>query len=245
MNMEPYHWLDAIENRREYVLDRLKGATPVFAVSRPEGILLLGRGIGHSKVFEIYDRHALAVLGNPVDIEKLRQTAIEAAHTEGFQRAPQDVTLNRLVSFALGPALKNSFEQIHVPPLIVESILAELGDTPEEDKLARLHFDGRLKVRHGGVTVAFANADKEAEAENWVRERLDNKGADLPEVTKLLLRLWDALVDDRPIAELEPGPPSERLKEDDRRLEAALLDRNLDAEARYRQLDPSALGLQT
>jgi len=43
---EPYRWLEAVANRREYIRDQLKGGTPVFALSRPEGILLLGVGQG-------------------------------------------------------------------------------------------------------------------------------------------------------------------------------------------------------
>ena len=46
MTEEPYRWLEAIGNRREYIRDQLKGGTPVFAVSRPEGILLIGVGQG-------------------------------------------------------------------------------------------------------------------------------------------------------------------------------------------------------
>ena len=141
MTEEPYRWLEAIGNRREYIREQMKGGTPVFAVSRPEGILLLGVGIGHSKVFEVYDRHGLAALGHPVDIEKLRQAAIEAAHLEGFSRNPKDVTLRRLISFALSTMLKHSFEQIFAPPFIVESIWAELGDTPAHDVLVRVHHD--------------------------------------------------------------------------------------------------------
>ena len=116
MTEEPYRWLEAIGNRREYIRDQLKGGTPVFAVSRPEGIFLFGIGQGMSKVFEIYDRHAFAALGHPVDIEKVRQSAIEAAHLEGFNRSTQDVTLRRLIGFALSPSLKNSFEQIFSAP---------------------------------------------------------------------------------------------------------------------------------
>ena len=90
MTEEPYRWLEAISNRREYIQEQLKGSTPVFALSRPEGILLLGVGRGQSKVFEIYDRHGFAALGHPVDIERLRQAAIEAAHLEGFNRSGKD-----------------------------------------------------------------------------------------------------------------------------------------------------------
>ena len=46
MTEEPYRWLEAIGNRREYIRDQLKGGTPVFACSRPEGILLVGVGQG-------------------------------------------------------------------------------------------------------------------------------------------------------------------------------------------------------
>ena len=147
MTEEPYRWLEAIGNRREYIRDQLKGGTPVFAFSRPEGIFMVGIGQGASKVFEIYDRHALAALGHPVDIEKIRQTAIEAAHLEGFNRSAHDVTLRRLISFALSATLKNSFEQIFSPPIMVESIFAELGATPFD-------IDG-CELGHHGEDVSF------------------------------------------------------------------------------------------
>ena len=66
MTEEPYRWLEAIGNRREYVREQLKGGSPVFAVALPEGILLLGVGAGQSKVFELFDRHALARSSEPI-----------------------------------------------------------------------------------------------------------------------------------------------------------------------------------
>ena len=44
MTEEPYRWLEAIANRREYIREQLKSAMPVFAFSRPEGVLLVGAG---------------------------------------------------------------------------------------------------------------------------------------------------------------------------------------------------------
>src|SRR2546426_9251014 len=172
MTEEPYRWLEAIGNRREYIRDQLKGGTPVFAFSRPEGILLLGVGQGMSKVFEIYDRHAFAALGHPVDIEKVRQAAIEAAHLEGFNRSAKDVTLRRLISFALSTTLKNSFEQIFSPPFIVESIFAELGETPAQDVLVRVHYDGNHHYESSGVLVAVNDRKKESEAAAWLQRAL-------------------------------------------------------------------------
>src|SRR6266536_323055 len=172
MTEEPYRWLEAIGNRREYIQEQMKGGTPVFAVSRPEGILLLGVGQGQSKVFEIYDRHAFAALGHPVDIERIRQAAIEAAHLEGFNRSAKDVTLRRLISFALSATLKNSFEQIFSPPFIVEAIFAELGATSAEDALVRVHYDGNHHYDTSGILLAHSNPKVEEEGAAWLRQVL-------------------------------------------------------------------------
>src|SRR5882672_8081009 len=142
MTEEPYRWLEAVANRREYVREQLKGGSPAFAVSLPEGILLLSVGAGQSKVFELFDRHALTGLGHPADLEKIRQAAIDAAHMEAFARAPEDVSLRRLVSYGLSPQLKTNFEQIFTAPFLTELLLAELGSEPVKDLFFRLHFDG-------------------------------------------------------------------------------------------------------
>src|SRR6266700_5175505 len=194
MTEEPYRWLEAIGNRREYIRDQLKGGTPVFAFSRPEGILLIGVGYGFSKVFEVYDRHALAALGHPVDIEKIRQAAIEAAHLEGFNRSAQDVTLRRLISFALSTTLKNGFEQIFSPPLMVEAIFAELGTTPGEDVLVRVHYDGNHHYETSGTLLAHSNPKEEEEAGAWLRQNLKPNDA-MAKVASACLTAWQALMD--------------------------------------------------
>src|SRR5258708_5254484 len=168
MTEEPYRWLEAVANRRDYVREQLKGGSPVFAASVAEGILLLGVGSGQSKVFELFDRHALAGLGHPADIEKIRQTAIDAAHVEAFTRAPEDVSLRRLVSFGLSPQLKTNFEQIFSAPFLIELLLAELSSEAEKDLLIRLHFDGSFQLQYGGVLVCSNQAESEAAAGKWL-----------------------------------------------------------------------------
>ena len=237
MNDEPYRWLEAVANRREYIRDQLKGATPVFAISRPEGILLVGVGSGNSKVFEIYDRLALAALGHPVDIEKIRQTVIEAAHMEGFTRSPEDVTLRRLLNFSLGPALKTSFEQILSAPIIVECVFAEVAATPTHDVLARVGFDGTYKFEEKGVVVVHTDPAAEAEAATWLREKLAGD-VSLTEVRRLALAAWRALTAEKPFV----APTSTDIEaaatamSDGRVVETALLDRQTTARVRYRLL---------
>lgn len=235
MTEEPYRWLEAISNRREYIRDQLKGGTPVFAVSRPEGILLIGIGQKQSKVFELYDRHAFAALGHPVDIERLRQAAIEAAHVEGFNRSARDVTLRRLISFSLSTMLKAAFEQIFAPPLIVESIFAELGEQPRQDSLVRLHYDGDHHYESSGVLVAHHDLQAEADAVDWLRKNLTSADS-LPRVAALCLTAWRALVDAKGFKDLSlPAEPS--LQIPGKTVEAALLDRQIPRAVRYRVLD--------
>ena len=235
MTEEPYRWLEAISNRREYIRDQLKGGTPVFALSRPEGILLLGVGQGQSKVFEIYDRHALAALGHPVDIEKIRQAAIEAAHLEGFNRSARDVTLRRLISFALSATLKNAFEQVFAPPFIVEAIFAELGERPEQDSLVRLHYDGDHHYESSGVLVAHNDAQAEARAAEWVRATLNPK-ASLKESAAVCLAAWHALAEKKDFGDLAPPGQSE-VRVSGKVVEMALLDRQRAGPVHYRKLE--------
>ena len=235
MTEEPYRWLEAIGNRREYISEQMKGGTPVFALSRPEGILLLGVGIGQSKVFEIYDRHGFAALGHPVDIEKLRQAAIEAAHVEGFNRSAKDVTLRRLISFALSTTLKNSFEQIFSPPFIVESIFAELGETPAQDVLVRVHYDGNHHYETSGVLVAGNDRKIEEDAAAWLRRALKVEDS-LSRAAGLCLTVWQTLSDNKTIAEL-PVPENPPVSISGKTIEASLLDRKLPGPVHYRVLE--------
>ena len=84
---EPYRWVEAIANRREYVETQLAPGRPIAALSGREGIVFVTLGRTRQKVFEIYDRIAMGAIGHPGDIERLRLAAIELASTEGFARS--------------------------------------------------------------------------------------------------------------------------------------------------------------
>ncbi|MGD9895771.1 MAG: proteasome subunit alpha [Candidatus Methylacidiphilaceae bacterium] len=139
---EPYRWLEAVQNRREYIEDQLRGAAPVVAVSGEPGILLLAGKASTPKICEIYDHLALGAVGHPADLEKIRQTAIEAAHVEGFSRSRADVSARRIVSYGLAGALKSAFEQIFAAPLLFRGVLVELGGSPAGDQGWILEYDG-------------------------------------------------------------------------------------------------------
>jgi proteasome alpha subunit len=246
MTEEPYRWLEAVANRREYVREQLKGGSPVLAASLPEGILLLGVGSGQSKVFELFDRQALAGLGHPADIEKIRQAAIDAAHVESFTRAPEDVSLRRLVSFGLGPQLKTNFEQIFSAPFLVELLLAELAADPAHDLLIRLHFDGSYKMQFGGALMAASEPEPEAAGQKWLAESVKNK-TDRAEVADILLQAWWVQSENKSFTDATPDESTRqagwREAVKGKVVEAGWLARQGQRPARYQTLTLSDLGL--
>ncbi|MGA2554910.1 MAG: 20S proteasome subunit A/B [Verrucomicrobiota bacterium] len=246
MTEEPYRWLEAMANRREYVRDQLKGGSPVFAACLPDGILLLGVGGGQSKVFELFDRHALAGLGHPADIEKVRQAAIDAAHLEAFTRAADDVSLRRLIAFGLSPQLKTQFDQIFSAPFLVELLLAELGAEPAHDSLFRLHFDGAFQVQSGGALLAASQPEAESAGQTWLNEALRDKTS-RPEVVDLLLQAWWCQVQNKWLAESVPDAAQRqagwREAVKGKTVEMGWLARRGPRPARYQMLTLSDLGL--
>ena len=149
---EPYRWVEAIANRREYIETQLASGSPIAVVSYRDGILFLTLGRNRQKIFEIYDRIAMGAIGHPGDIERLRMAVIELASTEGFTRAAADVSLRRLAHYSLSPAMKAAFEQVYGAPYLARMVFAEVGPTPQEDLFLRIDYDGAIVTN--GATFA-------------------------------------------------------------------------------------------
>ena len=142
---EPYRWVEAIANRREYIETQLAPGSPIAAFGYRDGILFLTLSQTRQKIFEIYDRIAMGAIGHPGDIERLRMAAIELASTEGFTRSATDVSLRRLVHYSLSPVMKSAFEQVYGPPYLARMLFAEVGERPEEDLFLRVEYDGEIQ----------------------------------------------------------------------------------------------------
>jgi proteasome alpha subunit len=175
---EPYRWVEAIANRREYIEHQLAGGSPIAALSYKGGILLFTLGRERQKLFEIYDRIGLGTLGHPGDIERLRMTAIEITSTEGFARSAQDVSLRRLANYSLSPALKAAFEQVYGPPYLARMLFVELGRDGAPNLFLRLDYDGAIHT-HGGAFgrpleefgVVSGTAASTAKMEQFLRQQ--------------------------------------------------------------------------
>ena len=52
----PYDWNESIQQRNEYIEDRLKDGSPVVALTYDGGLLLLSARQTQRKVYEVYDK---------------------------------------------------------------------------------------------------------------------------------------------------------------------------------------------
>ena len=248
---EPYRWVEAIANRREYIEDQLRRGSPVVLLNYADGLLLLTVSRETRKVFEVYDKIAFAALGHPADIERMRLAAIDLAHMEGFNRAVTDVSLRRLVNYGMSPVLKAAFEQVFSAPYIVKMLLAELGDDAEHDSIAKLDYDGSFTRSELEAKETFEVVAGTREAEkamlDYLIEHDGNSRRPLEDAVKLAAKAWAVGMDsaDRGQAEGEDEAKPEEvdvekiLKENlkTRHIEAAVLERSRPAGGKFRLLD--------
>jgi proteasome alpha subunit len=245
---EPYRWAEAIANRREYVEDQLRGGSPVVGIGYEDGALLLTLGQGQQKVFEVYDRIGMASLGHPTDIEKLREAAIDLAHTIGFNYSEADVTLQQIVHFGLGPAVKTAFDEIFRSPYIARTLLAELDGAGGGATFYTVDYDGVFQRSPG--SGALADMPEADQVMHWRLEGLEPSQLSLAEALDAALLTWAAgrwvgKLDEIPREEADLREAAQEadleaaLKEELQSLaiEAVVLDCTRPGKSAYRNLD--------
>ncbi len=189
MYEEPYRWVEAVGNRRHYLDEQFRKGSPVVAASYAEGIVLLTFSRGTPKLYEIYDRLALAGMGHPADLEKLRFNLLEMAHVEGFNRSPSDVSGARLMKNGLAPLIKQAFEEIYKAPFIVKILLAELGTKAGRDAFLTINYDGTFEET-AGYAVLAASDNAQASMRTFLKQEADLRQASLAQVVSTALLAW-------------------------------------------------------
>ncbi len=188
MYEEPYRWVEAVGNRRQYLDEQFKQGSPVVALTYEGGILLVTVSKGTPKLYEIYDRLALGGMGHPTDLEKLRFSLLEMAHVEGFNRSPSDVTGSRLVKYGIAPVIKQAFEEVYKAPFIVRILVAELGQRPEKDALLTINYDGTFEETTGCAVLAATPA-AQTKMTAYLKEQ-QSATLSLEQALDLALRAW-------------------------------------------------------
>ena len=261
MYEEPYRWVEAVGNRRQYLDEQFKQGSPVVALGYDDGMLLLTISKGTPKLYEIYDRMALGGMGHPADLEKLRFSFLEMAHVEGFNRSPSDVTGSRLVKYGVAPVIKQAFEEVYKAPFIVKILLAELGQKAGKDAFLTVNYDGTFEETTGCAVLAATPA-VQTDMMAYLRQETSS-GVSLAQAVSAALRVCalgdraqrQAGEEDRDRGdhkETAAAKPSSadaaalsahlRSTVAEKTVECAVLERNQPGSSKYRTLNPDELG---
>ena len=258
MYEEPYRWVEAVGNRRQYLDEQFRQGSPVVALSYAEGALLLTVSRGMPKLYEVYDRIALGGMGHPADLEKLRFSLLEMAHLEGFNRSPADVTAGRLMKYGLAPVVKQAFEEIYKAPFIVKILLVELGLKPGRDSFLTVDYDGSFDEATGSAVLAATSTVRERMVA-YLKHAGSVRSASLEQALEQALKAWavgslaqQMEPDEEPGEGQKEGPDSAPPTSDgqppgdptlfahlrevlaERTIECIVLERNLPGSSKYR-----------
>ncbi len=149
----PYRWIEAIQDRRDYIEDQLRLGSPVVGLPYEKGSLLLTVTKGAQKIFEVHDRIALSAIGHPADIERLRMLVTDTASVQAFQSATEDVNLHRLTHYVLAHTFKQAFEAIAGEAYIIKMLLVEIGDGDATSQFTHINYDGNVNIHHESAVI--------------------------------------------------------------------------------------------
>jgi proteasome alpha subunit len=205
-----------MKDRSEYARKGIGRGKSVVAMEYADGILFLAENPSATlhKVSEIYDRIAFAGAGKYSEFEDLRIAGIRLADLRGYSYGREDVNAKTLAN-AYSQALSAIFTQ-QMKPYEVEILVGQVGETPGENELYHVLFDGSVTDEHGYVGIGGNFED--------LNERLHGsyeEGADLASVVRAAVGAL-AGVQEREL----PGD----------QIEAAVLDRTR-GRRKFRRLD--------
>lgn len=224
--ISPYDWQESVSQRAQYIENRLRGGSPIVGIAIKEGTLLYTYRRHVRKVYELYDCLMFSAMGQQADVENLRVTAVDFAHQEGFARSEADVTIGRVVGFALSNPMKRAFGDITAAPFVIQALFAEMHSNVEDDLFFNLQYDGDFEAKRN-----FSVAAGTRETEKRMRDDLEasySANMKLDDALKLADKIWriGADVD-------ENGEPDPNLL-NEARPEAGFLDRQTDNERKFR-----------
>lgn len=248
---EPYRWVEAVRNRRDYLEEQLSAGSPIIALPFQNGVLMATLGAGTPKLYEVYDQIAFGGIGHPADLEKLRNVVLDSAHVEGFNRSPVDVTVRRLMKFVLAPMVKQAFEEVLHAPYIAKIVMAEIGipsggpgkgAATSKPLFFHLNYDGVFEEDERGVALA-PTAVMGERMKRVLNAAGETHALPFAKTLQIALRAW--AVSQLPTdleAEKEAGvpPTAEELDPllkrtlESHTLEVALLDRTQPGSSKYR-----------
>ncbi|MEJ2887558.1 proteasome subunit alpha [Actinomycetospora aeridis] len=164
MTMPFYASVDQLmRDRSDLARKGIARGRSVVVLTFAGGVLFVAENRSNSlrKVSEIYDSLGFAAVGRYNEFENLRTAGIRYADVRGYSYDRRDVS-GRSLANAYAQILGASFIE-QQKPFEVELCVAEVGGTPDRDKLFRITYDGSISdepryVVMGGTTEPISAA---------------------------------------------------------------------------------------
>jgi proteasome alpha subunit len=161
-----------MKDRADFARKGIARGRSVVAVQYADGILFASENPSQAlhKVSEIYDRIAFAAVGRYNEFENLRIAGVRLADMRGYAYDRRDVT-GRGLANAYAQTLGTIFSSGGEKPYEVEIFVGEIGDTPADDSIYRLTYQGQVTDEHqyavmGGADDSVATYLEEHYIEN-------------------------------------------------------------------------------
>ena len=170
-----------MKDKADYARKGIARGRSVIALEYADGIIFIAENPSATlhKVSEIYDRIAFAGVGKFNEFEQLRIGGIRLSDVKGYSYSREDVTAKALAN-AYSQSLGNIFTT-EMKPYECEILVAAVGETPEQNELFHILFDGSVSDRQGWVAMGG-----QAEAlGTYLKEKYPKKLPSLNQAVKL------------------------------------------------------------
>jgi proteasome alpha subunit len=205
-----------MKDRADYARKGIARGRSLVAMSYEHGVFICAENPSHTlhKVSEIYDRIAFAGVGKYNEFDQLRIAGVRHADMKGFTYSREDVEARSLAN-NYAQMLGQTFTH-EMKPLEVEILVAEITDTPGEEQLFHILYDGTVMDETNFVVL----------------------GGDSDPINTVVAEGWKPGLTAREALELARtalAGPDRELSDDE--LEVAMLDRNVGRRAFRRIAD--------
>jgi proteasome alpha subunit len=153
-----------MKDRADFARKGIARGRSVAVVQYADGVLFVAENPSQAlhKVSEIYDRIAFAAVGRYNEFENLRIAGVRLADMRGYAYDRRDVT-GRGLANAYAQTLGTIFSSGGEKPYEVEIFVGEVGDTPADDQIFRLTYEGRVVDEQGSAVMGGEAEAVEAE----------------------------------------------------------------------------------
>ena len=165
-----------MKDRADYARKGIARGRSLIAMSYEHGVFICAENPSSRlhKVSEIYDRIAFAGVGKYNEFDQLRIAGVRHADMKGFTYSREDVEARSLAN-NYAQMLGQTFTH-EMKPMEVEILVAEITDTPGEEQLFHILYDGTVVDENhfvvlGGDSEAIATRVSENFKEVLARQQ--------------------------------------------------------------------------